>query len=51
LTTIDELAEAVKAVIALKDAVAKHEKLIEAILDKLDRVHERLDAIEKAKAI
>jgi len=46
LTSINEVAEAVKAVIILKEAVAKHDKLIEAIADKLDAINARLDRLE-----
>lgn len=47
MTTINELAEAVKSVIVLKDTVAKHEMLVEAILDKLEQIQERLSALER----
>ncbi len=46
MTTINEVSEAVKAVIVLKDTVAKHDQLIEAIADKLDQIYVRLDRLE-----
>ena len=36
-----------KAVIVLKDTVAKHDQLIEAIADKLDQIFIRLDRLER----
>ena len=44
--SIDELIEAIEAVQILQEAVTKHDKAIEGILDKLDRMQDRLAALE-----
>jgi len=44
--SIDELLEAVEAVDFLKTALAEQEKAIVAILGQLDRLQQRMDALE-----
>lgn len=44
--TIDELLDAIETVQILKEAVRRHETALERVLDKLDRIDARLDAIE-----
>jgi uncharacterized coiled-coil protein SlyX len=48
--TVDDLLEAVEAVDFLRAAVAEQEKGIALILGQLDRLRERLDALEASAA-
>ena len=41
--------DALEAVSILKDAVAKHDRAIALILDRLERLEERLDTLARAK--
>ena len=49
-TTIDELLNAIETVRILKETVAKHDRAIERVLDKLDLIERRLAAIEPGAA-
>jgi hypothetical protein len=45
--SIDDLIGALETVRILQDTVGKHDRLLTAILDRLDEIGRRLDEIEK----
>ncbi len=47
-SSIDELISAIKAVQVLEEIVAKHDQALEKIVDKLETIQRRLDALPDA---
>ena len=47
-TPVSELLEALKSLKSLQEIVGKHDEVLTRILDRLDRIDDRLAALEKA---